>query len=222
MTGISAADVRRHSLWFHAAVLDIFRPCVQGLSQSKRRLKTFSSPASSPAAVCAASVSQLKRLIINYRLNYQSSTYTILWHTALVYVANAMLHSTKEEGWFFYFLLCVYGYEGLSRSWRVAEAISKGLLSMTLRNGDISSLKARKILLDFQSNSLDRFPGRIRATFMLDMDLALSDPGSATAENLAEHFEDNALLQDYTNVLDYANVLDDEELVDGSNTAPGV
>lgn len=203
-------------------MLDIFRPCVQGLSQSKRRLKTFSSPASSPAAVCAASVSQLKRLIINYRLNYQSSTYTILWHTALVYVANAMLHSTKEEGWFFYFLLCVYGYEGLSRSWRVAEAISKGLLSMTLRNGDISSLKARKILLDFQSNSLDRFPGRIRATFMLDMDLALSDPGSATAENLAEHFEDNALLQDYTNVLDYANVLDDEELVDGSNTAPGV
>ncbi|PNY25245.1 N-terminal fungal transcription regulatory domain-containing protein [Tolypocladium capitatum] len=190
------------SLWFHAAVLDIFRPCVQGFSQSRRRLWTFSSPGSSPAAVCAASVAHLKRLIIDYRLNYESSTYTILWHTALVYVANAILHNTKEEGWFCYFLLCVYGYERLCRSWRVTEAIFKGLLSMTLRNGDISSLTARKILRDLQGNSLVRVPGRIRATFMIDLDLALSDPGSATAENLAEHFEDNALLQDYTNVLD--------------------
>ncbi|POR36619.1 N-terminal fungal transcription regulatory domain-containing protein [Tolypocladium paradoxum] len=189
-------------LWFHAAVLDIFRPCVQGLAQRTRRLRTFTSPASSPAAVCEASVAQLKRLIMNYRLNYQSSTYSILWHTALVYVANATLHNTKEEGWFFYFLLCVYGYARLCRSWRVTEAISKGLLSMTLRNGDISSLTARRILRDLQSNSFERVPGRIRATFMVDLDLALSDPGSATAETLAEDFEDNALLQDFTNVLD--------------------
>ncbi|KAF3060868.1 hypothetical protein CFAM422_010936 [Trichoderma lentiforme] len=44
--------------------------------------------------------------------------------------------------------------------------------------------------------------GDIRATFMADLDLAASDPGSATVEKQAGDFEHNAMLRDYTNILD--------------------
>lgn len=57
----------------------------------KKQLRTFSSSAITPNTVCGASVAQLKHLISDYRLNYESSAYTILWHTALIYVINAIL-----------------------------------------------------------------------------------------------------------------------------------
>ena len=144
---------------------------------------------------------QLKRLIIDYRLKYKSSAYTMLWHTAMVYVANAVLE-TPEEDSFFYLLLCLYGYEGLCRSWRFTEAIVGGILSMTMRDGGISTPIARRILKHVQSNSLRSVPDELRATFMVDLNLAMSDPGAATVEKLARSFEDNAQLKDFTTIFD--------------------
>ncbi|KAF4508846.1 hypothetical protein G6O67_005177 [Ophiocordyceps sinensis] len=187
-------------LWFHAAILDIFRPCIK--EDAKTRLRTFSHVGGSPEVVSAASVAQLKRLIFDYRFRYQSSSYSILWHTALMYVANAILDSVMDENWYSCLLLCIYGYESLGRSWRVAEAITKALLSMTLRKKDVSSDAARRIVRDLENKNWARIPGSIRATFMADLDLAMSDPGSATVECLAAQFEENAMLRDYTNLLD--------------------
>lgn len=139
---------------------------------------------------------------MNYRLNYASSSFTILWHTALIYVANALLEQPHSKDWYPYLMLCIYGYEQLSQSWRVADAISKGLLSMMLRKGGMTSENAHKILRDLEKSSPDRLPGEIRATFMLDLNRAVVEPGSATVEHLADQFEDNAMLSDYTNVFD--------------------
>ncbi|KAI9163631.1 N-terminal fungal transcription regulatory domain-containing protein [Paramyrothecium foliicola] len=194
-------------IWFHAAVLDIFRPYIKGQRYHLYRLRTFPSSISMPETIYAASVNQLKRLTIDYRLNYKSSAYTILWHTALIYVANAVLQEKNNnggEGGLFFFLLCVYGYERLRRSWRVTESVTAGLLSMMLRKGDISGDMARRIMNDLQQKSLGDMPGKIRATFMVDLDLAMSDPKSATAENLASTFEENALFRDYTNEFEEA------------------
>ncbi|EGR44159.1 uncharacterized protein TRIREDRAFT_112540 [Trichoderma reesei QM6a] len=71
---------------------------------------------------------QLKQLMINYRLHFASSPYTIWWHTAMTYLANAILQKPKEENCFFYFLLCVYGYERLRPCWRVTQAIPTALI----------------------------------------------------------------------------------------------
>ncbi|KJZ68375.1 hypothetical protein HIM_12235 [Hirsutella minnesotensis 3608] len=187
-------------LWFHAAILDVFRPFIK--EGADNRLRTFSHPGSTIGAVYAASVAQLMRLIFNYRSKYSSSSYSILWHTALMYVANAKLGNVVDDNWYSWLLLCIYGYESLGRSWRVAGAITKALLSMTLRKRDISSEAARRILRDLEGRNWDRIPGGIRATFMADLDLALSDPRSATVEYLAAQFEENAMLRDYTNILD--------------------
>lgn len=145
-----------------------------------------------------ASIAQLKRLIISYRLNYSSSTYTVLWHTALVYVANSLLRHMDDDDWFFHFRVCLFGYEGLQRSWRVAEVMSKALLSMSIRSGGVSSSNARRMLAELQKSNPHKERANLRAPFIVDLNLSAEDPNLATGENLARSFEDNALLQDYT------------------------
>ncbi|KAG5974960.1 hypothetical protein E4U55_007947 [Claviceps digitariae] len=158
-----------------------------------------------PKAICDTSTTQLKRLIVNYRLNYASSNVTILWHTALIYLVNAILETNpKDKDWYTYLLHCLYGYKSLSQSWRIAKSISRGLLSLTIRKGGMSSEKARQILRDFENNNPHQMPGEIRATFMLDLDRALSEPDTATVEYLANQFEDNVIMEKYTNIFDKA------------------
>ncbi|KAM0277777.1 hypothetical protein ACHAQH_005570 [Verticillium albo-atrum] len=210
----SPHHVMTFHLWFHAAILDIFRPFLQNSNTQQLRLATFSSRQSSAEAAFKASVNQLKRLIIVYRSEYQSSAYTILWHTALIYVANAVLKDTGDPEWRFYFLHCVYGYETLRKSYRLAEAIGRALLSMTLRNGDISGLEARTILQQLKQRGLDHPSGDIRATFMGDLELALTNPGEAKVENLAGQFEDVALFQEF---IDMGGPSNEDMFMDGAD-----
>ncbi|TWU74250.1 hypothetical protein ED733_004393 [Metarhizium rileyi] len=192
------------SIWLHAAILDLFRHTVPG-SHRHCRLRTFSNLESSPDKVCMASVNQLKQLIVNYRSNFASASYTILWHMALTYLANDLLYNPKDDNWFFYFQLCLYGYERLCPCWRVAKAIARALLSLAIRKGDISSSTARQVWSNIERNSMPDLLSAdedVRATFMADLNLAESDPESATVEKLAADFEQNILLQEYTNVLD--------------------
>ncbi|KAL9948678.1 hypothetical protein ACHAP6_006005 [Verticillium nonalfalfae] len=201
-------------LWFHAAILDIFRPFLRDGKAKKTRLTTFSSRKSSAEAAFKASVNQLKRLIVVYRSEYQSSAYTILWHTALIYVANAVLKDTGDPEWRFYFLHCVYGYESLRKSYRLAEAIGRALLAMTLRNGDITGLEARTILQQLKQRGLDHPSGDIRATFMGDLELAMTNPGEAKVETLAGQFEDVALFQEF---IDMESTSHDDMFMDIDN-----
>lgn len=187
-------------IWFHTAVLCLFKPCIQEFGVA--RLRTLTRSISSPDIVYAASIAQLKELVVQFRLHFASSTYTVLWHTALIYLTNELLVSPKDEDFFFYFLLCVYGYERLRRSWRVTASISRALLSMALRKGGITSATARRILKDLRADKFRKKYGEIRATFMADLDMAESDPSNATVERQAEDFEHNAMLRDYTNILD--------------------
>ena len=152
-------------------------------------MRTFAARGSSPEDAFKASVEQLKHLIIDYRSHFESSAYTILWQTALTYVANAALAS-KDANWRLYFL-CIYGYENLRRPVRMSEAIGTSLLSMTLRNdADVSADEARRLLLALKSRGLGSMPGEVRATFMADLELATSDPETARV-NFAGSFDDS-------------------------------
>lgn len=66
----------------------------------------------------------------------------------------------------------------------------------------MSSEKASQILRDLENNDTHQSPGEIRATFMLDLDRALSEPDTATVEYLANQFEDNVIMERYTNLFD--------------------
>ncbi|EJP61518.1 C6 transcription factor [Beauveria bassiana ARSEF 2860] len=158
-------------LWLHAAILDIFRPFLEAVPDAHRSNHPRHSRTNADA-IYAASVEQLKRLIIIYRSQYVSSGHTIIWHTAMF----------------------------LWTSYPIVKPIARGLLSMAMRRGGISSDKARQILVDLGNDCPSPLPhGEVRATFMLDLDLAMSDPNAAKAEAQAEAFEDTAMVVDYTN-----------------------
>ncbi|GKT91487.1 N-terminal fungal transcription regulatory domain-containing protein [Colletotrichum tofieldiae] len=109
-----------------------------------------------------------------------------------------MLHETTNPEWRFYFLACIYGYEGLQKSYRVAEVITRGLLTMMLKDRHISVTEARQRLEHIRRAGKNHATGHVRATFMVDLDLAMMDPDAAKVENLAGRFEEIALFQDLT------------------------
>lgn len=191
------------SIWLHAAILDIFRPFIGHPEGQRPRLTTFSAADSSPDMVYTASVNQLKHLIVQYRSESISSTYSILWHTGLLYLANAMLKNTTDPEWHLYLLLCIYGYESLSRPYRISETIVQGILSMTMRESHMTGTEANRIINEIRQGRLENVKNdiehEIRAKFMGDMELALEDPEAARVENLAAQFDYLALFQDFLN-----------------------
>ncbi|KAK8013758.1 hypothetical protein PG991_009351 [Apiospora marii] len=194
---LPAAQIRREGSPHHVV---IFQPFVSDPTMRHASLKTFSAPRSSPDRVYHASVEQLKHLIIGYQAAYESSACTILWHTALAYVANAVLAS-HDEDWKMIFLLCIYGYESLARPYRVSEAIGTSLLTMALRDHRISTDEARSLLQQLKKRRPEqlRNVGPIRATFMGDLQQAMFDPEGAKVESLANNFEDMALFREFLN-----------------------
>jgi hypothetical protein len=169
-------------------------------------LRTFSGIAVTANDVCAASVAQLKHLITEYRLHYRSSNYTVLWQTAIIYVINAILNDEGNLNWYSELLTCIYAYESLGRSWRVVAGISKGLLSLAMRKSELSGRAAVQILNNLHRGGLEEISGDIRATFIADLNLALTDHKSASMEHLAKEFEDTVWIKDYTTVLDNEEV----------------
>ncbi|KAI1259243.1 hypothetical protein F5Y18DRAFT_314482 [Xylariaceae sp. FL1019] len=189
-------------IWLHAAILDMFKPFVNDPVLRARRLQTFTAGDSTPDILCKASLEQLKRLVIKYRTRHIESTYSILWHTGLIYLANGVL-SLGDPDWHLYLLLCIYAYERLNRPYRIAEVVTQGLLAVALRDTDMTSNEAKQLMLELREHGLERVKGdlrgQLRATFMVDLDLALANPEAAMAENLANNFEELAIFQDLIN-----------------------
>lgn len=78
-------------IYFHTAVLDLFRPFPYQTPETPFRLDNFPADNPTPEGVCNASVNQLKHIILLFRSRYPGATFTMLWQNALLYVANACL-----------------------------------------------------------------------------------------------------------------------------------
>ncbi|KAI3329588.1 hypothetical protein F4824DRAFT_481941 [Ustulina deusta] len=186
-------------IWLHTVILDMWQPFVYKEKGEVPRLKTFSARDGTADTAYAASVNQLKHLIVEYRSRHAASTYSILWHNGLIYLANAMLRCTDPE-WHPYLRLCIYGYERLSRLYRISEVVAQGLLTMTMRDTDMTGSEAFKIMEELKERGLihieEDLEEKIRASFMIDLNLALTDPEAARAENMANGFTDLATFQD--------------------------
>lgn len=70
---------------------------------------------------------------------------------------------------------------------------------MALRDTDLESDDARKLMNDVKERGLRPLPGSVRATFMGDLALSASNPDGARMETLAQEFDDMAFFRDYTN-----------------------
>jgi hypothetical protein len=128
----------------------------------------------------------------------------MLWHTALLYVANAVLKDTCDPNWQFYFLLCIRGYQNLYPSFRSVENIVQGLMAMAMRKGVLSNGAAQLLMQQlYEKGRHHRLADRTRTAFILDLDRAMTNQREAEVDSLANLFEEMTVFDAFTVNEDY-------------------
>jgi hypothetical protein len=193
------------SAYLHVTVIKVFQPFLASPSRTTH-LRSFANPRATPEAICAASINQLKRLLLVYRLQSKLGLFSVLIHTAILYVANAMVHeasSAIHKGviglsgeWQFYLDLCIAGNHSLFGSFRAFGTLTKGIMAMALRHGVITPRKAKRVARDLRELGAkydvvkDLGNGRAETVaWIVDHDLGTIDPERAAGGALADEFQ---------------------------------
>jgi hypothetical protein len=152
-----------------------------------------------PEAIFAASVKQLKRLILTYGAELECATYSVFWHAGLMYVANAVLKDLSGDNWKLYFEFCIRSYSKLSASFQFASGIARGLLGMALMKDAISHEDALIFKNELRGNeSRHELSQGIVEGFTLDLQLAQSNQKAARVEELIDKFDEITLFDEFT------------------------
>lgn len=126
------------------------------------------------------------------------------WHIACLYVANAMIRGHGQyKGRWSYFSRCLEGYKMLYPRYAVTVPIFKGLLSMAMSNGIITSQEAYDAFGQLLANKggLQHHSSIVEPTecfFVIDLDLALTDVVAAHIDSLAQKFDDMVMFENFT------------------------
>jgi hypothetical protein len=193
--------IEPRSIYFHAAIISLFRPLV--VHQQHGMALGLSTADANPAeTISRASVTQLKRLMVSYQSRAPTELSTVHWHTASLYVANAMIRGHGEyKGRRSYFSRCLEGYKMLYPRYAVTVPIFKSLLSMAVTHGVISSQEAYDALgqlLARKGGQQSAVAEPTKCCFMIDLDLALTDMGAAHIDSLAQRFDDMVMFENFT------------------------
>ena len=183
------------SVYWHTYVLDLFRPFV--LSDNQRAFKRSTPFSRSPEAIFAASIEQLKRLVLLYFKSYLSYAPRIWANVAFIHLANTVLKDRSNPEWRFFFLLCIRGYQKLVPFLAVAEKIAKGFLGMAVEEGAMSGAESYSIGRMMRSETLQYVRG-LQDGFVIDLDLALVDQGAARVDTLRQKFEETSIYEELT------------------------
>ena len=175
----------QRSAWFHAMIVDLFRPFA-GLNPQPK-LTTFSATAPTPAKVIEASIKQLKRIVYHHRANSKSSNYGMTYHVAMLHVLNHILYDCSNKEAYFYFLLCIRGYQNLARSIPLFGAIVQGISAMAVQNGAILPADALKL---FEETKVEiRSIQDVTSARCIDLHRSYGDADKATLRHLMNEFQ---------------------------------
>ena len=187
---------KKHSIYFHTAVIDLFRPFAT--SPDPQHISTVhrAAPDSTPQTIVAASIKQLQRLVYDYRSTFESACCSLLWHTSMLYLVNDIIRRASSPEGRFYFLLCMQGYQKLARHIPLVGGIVRSILSMALRAGAIAPADAAATFEHMrlrqpatQRDAEQSFSSR----YPVDLGLAMTDIEAASLETLVKYFEDTVL-----------------------------
>ncbi|KDN59901.1 hypothetical protein CSUB01_03218 [Colletotrichum sublineola] len=181
------------TIYYHMAVLDLMRPLTRHSGSVTMLLRPFGSKKATPNAVQAASVNQLKKIVLHYRKTYPEPLFSLFWHSALLYLANAVLQDVDLSGrnpeWRFYFRLCLTCYQTLYSGYPLVRQIAQSLLSMALTKGVMEAREAVAILEGLEMRGKHRrVPDQKMVSLIVDLDLAVTDAPAARLETLAQKF----------------------------------
>ncbi|KAK2019173.1 hypothetical protein LZ32DRAFT_624542 [Colletotrichum eremochloae] len=180
-------------VYYHMAVLDLMRPLTRHSASVTMLLRPFGSKKATPNAVQAASVNQLKKIVLHYRKTYPEPLFSLFWHSVLLYLANAVLQdadlSGRNQEWRFYFRLCLTCYQTLYSGYPLVRQIAQSLLSMALTKGVMEAREAVAILEGLEMRGKHRrVPDQKMVSLIVDLDLAVTDASAARLETLAQKF----------------------------------
>ncbi|WQF76256.1 hypothetical protein CDEST_01270 [Colletotrichum destructivum] len=95
--------------------------------------------------------------------------------------------SRQAPDWLFYLCLCVTLYTGF----RLARGITLSLLSMALKKGAMDVPQTRAIRRDLKLRGKHHLiPDSVPVFWVVDLDLAMTDPSAAPAENRVQRFQE--------------------------------
>lgn len=147
-----------------------------------------------PQSVYNASIRQLKRLLLSHRLETGPEMLSIFWQTCIIYVANAVIHGEddQEERQFFVHLSLARLQE-LFPSYPISGTVIKGIAAMAIGKGILEKGQASQIhgrLEEIgQHRELGNNGSEVMASWVLDLDLAVTDLPQARGGRLAEEFD---------------------------------
>lgn len=179
------------SIWFHTAVIDLFRPFAE--EQPQPKILSFTGDAATPTAIVMVSIKQLKRIVYQYRSNFESAKYSIIWQSGMLYLVNHILREYSSKEAQFYFLLCMRGYQYLARHMPFVSGIVQSLFTVAMRLGIVLPDDAQRLLNEVQSEN-DRSQEFLSA-YPVDLQVASIDPSAATLEKLTQDFQMKIILE---------------------------
>ncbi|SCV35422.1 uncharacterized protein FFFS_04730 [Fusarium fujikuroi] len=193
----SQEHVMLFHMWFHCAVLDIFRPFAQ-VHQSYK-LQSFSSPDSTPQTIFSASLNQLKRLALLYRTRQMPNSYMPHINTSLMHIANTICKETNDPTSKFYFLLCIRYWQHLYIGYPIFGEIAQAFLTMAMNNGLITNREAKGLMAEVKEQGRHHELSHvgISTTLIVDFDLAMTNRGKADVQAVAQKFEEVALFDEF-------------------------
>ncbi|KAH7261612.1 hypothetical protein BKA59DRAFT_497753 [Fusarium tricinctum] len=134
------------------------------------------------------------RLLLSHRLEMGPEVLSIFWQSCIIYVANAVIHGEddQEEKQFF-IQLCLAGLQELFLSYRISGTIVKGVAAMAIGKGILEQTRASQIRVGLeeigQRHDLGNEGSEVMASWVLDLDLAVTDLVHAQGGILAKRFD---------------------------------
>jgi hypothetical protein len=116
---------------------------------------------------------------------------SIFWQSCVIYVSNAVIHGgDDQQERQFYVKLGLTGLQELYLSYRVSGTIVKAIAGMAIRNGVLDKDQAIDIRrrLDETGRRFE-MDTRVVVSWIVDLDLAVTDSAGAQGSKLAEEFD---------------------------------
>ncbi|RYC81304.1 hypothetical protein BFJ63_vAg15801 [Fusarium oxysporum f. sp. narcissi] len=193
----SQEHVMLFHMWFHCAVLDIFRPFAQGHQNYK--LQSFSSPDSTPKTIFSASLNQLKRLALLYRTQQMPNSYMPYINISLIHIANTICKETNDPTSKFYFFLCIRYWQHLYVGYPIFGEVAQAFLTMAINNGLITNREAKRLMAEVKGQGRHHglADAGISTSLIVDFDLAMTNRSEADVQAVAQKFEEVALFDEF-------------------------
>lgn len=117
----------------------------------------------------------------------------------MLYIANAVLMDTSDPEWRYYFLLCIHDYAQIYPCFRYLGRVVESLLVMAVNKGYLGGSEAKMIMEEMKGKTTsDHEIDDDIGTFIVDLDLAVTDRTAANVNSLTAKFQEIATFDEFT------------------------